>query len=250
MPANEAVRKRLLTWYRRHGRDLPWRRSRDPYHIWISEVMLQQTQVETVIPYYHRFLNAFPDVAALAAAPQSAVLKHWEGLGYYARARNLHKAAQQVVQEHGSQLPRTPEDLRRLPGIGRYTAAAVASIAFGQDTVALDGNLHRVLCRLFAIDDDPGRPNTQRTLEYLALSMLPAGQAGDFNQALMDLGATLCRRSRPACDDCPVAADCVARREGRQAELPAPRPRREARPSGNAPRPAWPRRPGCAPRRP
>jgi A/G-specific adenine glycosylase len=212
--------QRLLDWYQDHRRDLPWRRTQDPYAVWVAEIMLQQTRVETVVQYYERFLGRFPSAETLAAAPLSDILKAWEGLGYYARARNLHKAAQQVIQEHGGQLPTTPKDLRRLPGIGRYTAAAIASIAFDQDAVALDGNLRRVLCRLFAIDDDPGRPNTQRTLEHLALSMLPAGQAGDFNQALMDLGAMVCTPTKPRCLICPLSHQCQARREGIQNELP------------------------------
>lgn len=211
---------RLLAWYERHQRDLPWRCTHDPYAIWIAEIMLQQTRVETVIVYYRRFLTRFPTMASLAAAPLDDVLKTWEGLGYYARARNLHKAARWVVQELDGHLPPTPEALLFLPGVGRYTAAAIASIAFGYDAVALDGNLHRVLCRLFAIDDDPGRPNTQRVLEKLAMSMLPSGRAGDFNQALMDLGATICISTKPRCLLCPLLNPCQARREGIQDELP------------------------------
>ena len=213
------IGQRLLDWYAHHRRDLPWRRTRDPYAIWVSEIMLQQTRVETVLAYYERFMARFPTLADLAVAPLDDVLKAWEGLGYYARARNLHSAARQVVMQDHSEMPRTPEALRRLPGVGQYTAAAVASIAFGYDAIALDGNLRRVLCRLFAIDDDPGRPNTQRALERLAELMMPPGRAGDFNQALMDLGAMLCTKT-PRCLLCPVDDWCWARREGIQNALP------------------------------
>jgi A/G-specific adenine glycosylase len=215
-----AVGHRLLDWYERHRRDLPWRRSRDPYAIWVAEIMLQQTRVETVIEYYERFLVRFPSVHALATAPLDDVLKAWEGLGYYARARNLHKAAQHVLKQWDGRLPNTVDELVGLPGIGRYTAAAIASIAFDQDTIALDGNLNRVLCRLFAIDDDPGRSNTRRALETLALSMMPSGQANSFNQALMDLGALICTPAPPRCLLCPLMDWCRARREGIQNELP------------------------------
>lgn len=214
------IGQRLLDWYERHRRDLPWRRTRDPYAIWVSEIMLQQTRVDTVINYFERFLVRFPTLADLASASLDDVLKAWEGLGYYARARNLHKAARHVMEQHHSEMPETPEALRNLPGVGRYTAAAVASIAFGYDAVALDGNLRRVLCRLFGIDDDPGRPNTQRILERLAVSMLPSGRAGDFNQSLMDLGAMICTSTAPRCLLCPVIGWCQARREGIQNELP------------------------------
>lgn len=212
--------QRLLAWYDAHRRNLPWRNTEDPYAIWVAEVMLQQTQVETVRGYYSRFMERFPTVAALAAASLDDVLKAWEGLGYYARARNLHAAARQVVLESGGHVPASFEALKRLPGVGRYTAAAVASIAFGRDAVALDGNLRRVLCRLFSIDDDPGRPSTQRRLEKLALGMMPAGRASEFNQALMDLGAMVCRSTRPRCLICPLTETCKSRLEGIQDELP------------------------------
>jgi A/G-specific adenine glycosylase len=214
------IGQRLLAWYEAHCRDLPWRRTEDPYAIWVAEIMLQQTRVDTVIHYYQRFLASFPTMEALAAAPLESVLKAWEGLGYYARARNMHKAAQHITQNLGGQLPAAPEDLRLLPGIGDYTAAAIASIAFGYEAIALDGNLRRVLCRIFAIDDDPGRPNTQRLLERLAQAMLPAGRAGDFNQTLMDLGATICTPSKPRCLICPILTLCQANQEGIQNDLP------------------------------
>jgi A/G-specific adenine glycosylase len=214
------IGRKLLAWYERNSRDLPWRRATDPYAIWVAEIMLQQTRVEVVVAYYERFLARFPSLESLATAPLDDVLKAWEGLGYYARARNLHAAARQVVQELGGHLPATPEALLLLPGVGRYTAAAIASIAFGHDTVALDGNLHRVLCRLFAIDDDPGRPKTQRQLENLACAMLPPGRASDFNQALMDLGAIVCTPAHPHCLICPLLDLCQARQQGLQNDLP------------------------------
>jgi A/G-specific adenine glycosylase len=210
----------LLAWYERHQRNLPWRRTQDPYAIWVAEIMLQQTRVETVLDYYGRFLDRFPTIEALASAALDDVLKAWEGLGYYARARNLHAAARWLVKELNGQLPESDEALLHLPGVGRYTAAAIASIAFGQNAIALDGNLGRVLCRIFAIDDDPGRPKTQRQLERLALAMVPAGRAGDFNQALMDLGATTCTPTNPRCLICPLMNVCLAQKEGIQNELP------------------------------
>jgi A/G-specific adenine glycosylase len=215
-----AIGQRVLAWYERHRRDLPWRRTRNPYAIWVAEIMLQQTRVDTVIGYYECFLARFPTAEALAHAPLDKVLKAWEGLGYYARARNLHAAARQVVEEHGGELPRTADDLSRLPGIGAYTAAAITSIAFGHDAVALDGNLRRVLCRIFAIDDDPGRSSTQRRLERLGLAILPPGRAGDFNQALMDLANAICTASNPRCLICPLMNRCQAQREGIQHALP------------------------------
>jgi A/G-specific adenine glycosylase len=215
-----AIGQRLLDWYKSHRRDLPWRRTQDPYAIWVAEIMLQQTRVDTVIPYYERFLTLFPSLESLAAASVDEVLKAWEGLGYYARARNLHAAACQVVQELGGHLPPSAEGLIRLPGVGRYTAGAIASIAFGQDVVALDGNLRRVLCRIFAIDDDPGRPSTQRRLEELGLAMLSPGSAGDLNQSLMDLGTSICTPTNPRCLICPLMNLCQAQQEGIQDELP------------------------------
>lgn len=210
----------LLAWFRRRRRDMPWRRTRDPYAIWISEIMLQQTRVTAVTPYYLRFLEQFPTVEALAAARLDVVLKYWEGLGYYTRARNLHRAAQIVVREFGGRLPGTAEGLRSLPGIGRYTAGAVASIAFGLDEPVLDGNVTRVLCRVFRIAEPPKDDAVQRTLWRLARKLIPPGEAGDFNQAMMELGATICQPRNPRCDECPVQAFCRAYRAGDQAELP------------------------------
>ena len=208
----------LITWQRRHGRHgLPWQGGHDPYRVWLAEVMLQQTQVAAVIPYYQRFLARFPDLEALAAASQDEVLRLWSGLGYYARGRNLHAAARVVAARGG--FPRTAEGLAALPGIGRSTAAAIAVFAFGRRAAILDGNVKRVLARRFGIDGDKAQ-------WPLAESLLPARGLRAYTQALMDLGATVCTRAHPACERCPVAARCIARREQRIGELPARRARR------------------------
>lgn len=210
----------LLPWYARHKRDLAWRRTRDPYKIWISEVMLQQTQVATVLPYYDRWLKAFPTVEALARAPQDRVLKVWEGLGYYARARNLQRAARDIVSRHAGKFPRRLEAIRSLPGIGPYTAGAIASIAFNQRAPVLDGNVTRVLTRLAADSSDVTRPETRRRLESLELSLIPEGKARDFNQALMELGATVCLPRRPLCPVCPASSLCKAYGSGQVTQFP------------------------------
>lgn len=226
MPISHPFTERLIAWQKVAGRhDLPWQKTRDPYRIWLSEIMLQQTQVATVIPYYQRFLSSFPDVMALAAAPIEAVIEHWAGLGYYARARNLHRCAQQVATVHAGKFPNSAEQLIELAGIGRSTAAAIAAFAFGQRAAILDGNVKRVLCRQFGIEGFPGSTAVDRSLWALAESLLPESDIETYTQGLMDLGATLCTRNRPRCTDCPLSADCVARRDGRQAELPASRPR-------------------------
>lgn len=221
-----AFAKRLLTWFAAEARDLPWRHDRVPYRVWLAEVMLQQTQVDTVVPYYERFLARFPTVEALAAAPLEDVLKLWEGLGYYSRVRNLHAAARQVVAQHGGQIPGTFEALLTLPGVGRYTAGAVASIAFGHDVPAVDGNVRRVLARVFAVREDVSRSAVQRNMEALAENLLPPGRAGAFNEALMELGATVCTPHAPKCDRCPLHALCQAHAAGEQASLPVKRARR------------------------
>lgn len=219
--------RKIVAWQRKHGRhDLPWQRSRDPYRAWLAEVMLQQTQVRTVIPYYRRFLARFPSVRALANAPQGEVLRLWSGLGYYARARNLHAAARAVVREHCGRIPRTAAQLVSLPGVGRSTAAAIAAFAFGERAAILDGNVKRLLARCFGIDGYPGERAVESRLWQLAGSLLPRSSLAAYTQALMDLGATVCTRSRPECGRCPVRAQCVALREGRIASLPAPRPRK------------------------
>jgi A/G-specific adenine glycosylase len=219
----------LIRWQKRAGRhDLPWQQQgrADPYRIWLSEIMLQQTQVATVIPYYRRFLARFPDLARLAAAPAEDVMALWSGLGYYARARNLQQAAQAIVAGHGGRFPQRIEDIAALPGIGRSTAAAIAVFAFGARAAILDGNVRRVLARAFGIEGFPGEKAVEARLWALAESLLPQRELAAYTQGLMDLGATLCTRSKPRCGDCPVAAQCVARREDRVAELPTPRARR------------------------
>jgi len=216
---------RLLAWHKRHGRhDLPWQGTRDAYRIWVSEIMLQQTQVAAVIPYYSRFLERFPDIAALAGAPQDEVLRLWSGLGYYSRARNLQHAAQLVAEQHDGVFPRTLENIEALPGIGRSTAAAIAAFAYGTRAPILDGNVKRVLARHFAVAGFPGEKRVEARLWQLAEEQLPRRAIGRYTQAMMDLGATLCTRAKPACADCPLAASCQALALGRVREFPAPRP--------------------------
>jgi A/G-specific adenine glycosylase len=212
------IRRKLLRWYRKHKRDLPWRRTQDPYQIWISEIMLQQTRVAAVIPYYERFLTLFPDVSALASAREQHLLAAWAGLGYYSRARNLQKAARAIVQ-----LPEFPGNyaaLRELPGVGDYTAAAVASIAFGMPHAALDGNVFRVLSRVVAERGDIKSQGVRRRLGALAESLLDRRRPGEFNQALMELGATVCAPKHPLCGECPVCSDCQGRDQGLENQLP------------------------------
>jgi len=216
-------RRRLLAWFRRNARNLPWRRTRDPYRIWVSEILLQQTRIEAVIPYYNRFIETFPTVAALAAAGQDEVLKAWEGLGYYSRARHLHAAARILVDECGGRFPKTSEGWRKLPGVGPYTAAAVASIAFGEPAPALDGNVQRVLARLFAVTSRIDKSATRRHLRWLAEALISPKAPGDFNQAMMDLGASICTPKRPRCRECPVRRYCRAYATGRQEDLPVRR---------------------------
>jgi A/G-specific adenine glycosylase len=228
-PAPAALRRALLRWYDRHQRDLPWRRSpADAYRQWLAECMLQQTTVAAVRPYYEKFTSRFPDVAALAAAPLDEVLRLWAGLGYYARARHVHAAARVVVQKHAGIFPDSVQELLALPGIGRYTAGAIASIAFGRRAAAVDGNVRRVLSRLYASAESLTAPRADRRLWQLAEVLVPQRRCGDFNQALMDLGATVCTPRQPACTSCPLAAHCAARLSGRTAQLPGPgrRPRR------------------------
>lgn len=221
----ETLRTSFLEWYDAHRRDLPWRRIRDPYAIWLSEVMLQQTQVATVIPYWERFLQAFPTVESLAKASLPDVLSQWRGLGYYSRARNLQRAAHEIVSRFQGQLPRTIPELLSLPGFGRYTAGAVASIAFGQEAPVVDGNVARVFSRLFEIEGAPGDPEREKQLWSIAENLVPGNRPGDLNQALMELGATLCRLEAPLCLLCPVRDQCQALRKGRIAQLPPRRVR-------------------------
>jgi len=221
----------LLAWYHENARDLPWRRTRDPYAILVSELMLQQTRVETVLDRYERFLERFPSFANLAAAEVDDVLAEWSGLGYYRRARSLHSLAQAVVEQHGGRLPSDIDSLRALPGVGPYTAAAVASICFGIPELAIDGNIARVLCRLGAIEEDPKKSSAQRRLRDLASAQMSAHRAGDFNQALMELGARVCVPRSPRCGDCPVPDMCAARWLGIESQIPPSRrqPIREVR---------------------
>ena len=223
-PEPTAVARALLAHYGHTKRDMPWRQTRDPYAIWISEIMLQQTRVATVIAYYERWLQRFPTLTALAQAPVDDVLSAWAGLGYYSRARNLHKGAREVVERYGGQLPSTAEQLRTLPGIGRYTAGAISSIAFNQQEPVVDGNVLRVLSRVYEIDTPIKSSATQREIWELARQLVPAEAPGDFNQALMELGATLCTPSSPSCLLCPLgggaAGLCGAAAAGRQQELP------------------------------
>jgi A/G-specific adenine glycosylase len=217
----------LIAWQKRHGRhDLPWQQTRDAYAIWLSEIMLQQTQVAAVIPYYRRFLERFPDIAALAAAPADDVLALWSGLGYYSRARNLHRAAQIVVAEHGGSFPQTLEAVMALPGIGRSTAAAILVFAFGRRGAILDGNVKRVLARVRGIAGYPGESAVAAQLWAQAELLLPKTGLRAYTQGLMDLGATVCVRRNPRCAECPVQTLCVAQRSGRTAELPTPKPRK------------------------
>jgi len=218
---------RLLAWHKRHGRhDLPWQGTRDAYRIWVAEIMLQQTQVAAVIPYYRRFLERFPDIATLAGAPQDEVLRLWSGLGYYSRARNLQRAAQLLAERHGGAFPRALEKIEALPGIGRSTAAAIAAFAYGTRAPILDGNVKRVLARHFAVAGFPGEKFVENRLWQLAEEQLPARAAGRYTQAMMDLGATLCTRAKPRCTDCPLAQSCRALALGRVKDFPAPRPLR------------------------
>jgi A/G-specific adenine glycosylase len=226
LPELRKFRRRLLAWFAARKRDLPWRRTKDPYHIWLSEIMLQQTRVAAVVPYYESFLTRFPDMQALARARIEAVLSHWAGLGYYSRAKNLHRAAQEIVTRHDGHFPREFDAALALPGIGRYTAAAVLSIAYDQPLAVLDGNVARVLARLGALRGDLRAPAHWRKLEATAQHLLARNAPGDWNQALMELGATVCIPKSPKCEECPVAGCCLARKRGIAGQLPDARKKR------------------------
>ena len=221
-----AIKQGLLAWYRREKRDLPWRDTTDPYHVLLSEFMLQQTQVKTVIPYYRRFLRDFPTVQDLARTPRDRVLKAWEGLGYYTRARNLHRTAQYIVDRFNGAVPDVYDDLSSLPGFGPYTTAAVLSIAYDRDYAVLDGNVIRVLCRLFDIQDDIAQTRTRTHLQKLADKLLHSGDAGEYNQAIMELGATVCRPRAPRCSSCPIDEHCAAFQAGTAESLPVRAPKK------------------------
>ncbi len=217
---------RVLSWFERHGRkDLPWQQDVTPYRVWVSEIMLQQTQVQTVIPYFNAFMQRFPDVLALADSEQDAVLSHWSGLGYYARARNLHKAARQIRDEHGGEFPQTFDELIALPGIGRSTAGAILSLALGQRHTILDGNVKRVLARHAAVDGWPGSTRVANTLWAVAEQQTPQENVAEYTQAMMDLGATLCTRSKPRCPNCPVSDDCKALASDSISDYPGRKPK-------------------------
>ncbi len=218
----------ILAWYEQHGRkDLPWQQPRSAYCVWISEIMLQQTRVATVIPYYERFMARFPDIADLAGAGQDQVLHYWSGLGYYARARNLHAAARRILEDHGGQFPESFEAVLALPGVGRSTAGAILALAFGQQHTILDGNVKRVLSRYYCVEGWPGQSAVQKKLWQLAELHTPDQRVMEYTQAIMDLGATVCTRTNPACNDCPLYAGCMARTNACQAAFPSPRPRRK-----------------------
>jgi A/G-specific adenine glycosylase len=223
-----SIRKNLLRWFRASRRDLPWRRHYRPYEVWISEVMLQQTQVKTVLPYYERWMARFPDIRSVAEAPEDTLLKHWEGLGYYSRARNIQKTAQILLRDYDGEVPAELSTLRKLPGIGPYTAAAILSLAFNQDHPVVDGNVKRVFARLHDMDKPVGDRESLRFIEESADRLLPRGEARDFNQALMELGAVVCTPRNPLCDDCPLAEECRSRLRGVVNERPVSAPRKTA----------------------
>src|SRR5215208_740753 len=218
---------KLLAWYHANKRTLPWRGHPSAYAVWVSEIMLQQTRVETVIPYFEKWMRLFPDIQALGQASEHDVLNAWEGLGYYSRARNLHRAAKLVLDQYSGEFPRDLDELRKLPGIGRYTLGAIASIAFGMDVSALDGNIKRVYARIFDVQEPVDTPAGEKILWQLADDYLPKGQAGDYNQALMDLGATICVPKNPRCLICPVMELCTARQNGTQNQRPVKNPKKD-----------------------
>ena len=214
------IGRKLLRWYAGHGRDLPFRKTKDPYKIWICEIIFQQTRIQQGIEHYNRFVERFPDAATLAEADEDEVLLYWKGLGYYSRAINIHKAAQQIKNEYGGTFPSGYEDILQLKGVGKYTAAAISSICFQGDFPAVDGNFYRVLSRVFADDYDISKPSAFAYFSLLAKRIMPEGEAGNFNQAMMDLGSEICRPKNPLCSECPVSEDCLAFQAGRVSEYP------------------------------
>lgn len=217
---NPDFSQNLVRWFKDNKRDLPWRRTNNPYYIWISEIMLQQTQVDTVIPYFNAFINQFPEPEILAQADESQVLKAWEGLGYYSRARNLHQGVKEVVESYGGHVPDNKKDIRSIKGIGPYTAGAILSIAFNQPEPAVDGNVMRVMSRVLLIDDDTSKQQTKQTFERILSDIIPEHEASAFNQGLMELGALICKPKQPLCEHCPVREQCLAFDEGVQTEYP------------------------------
>jgi len=222
-----AVQNKLLPWFTANKRSMPWRSNRTPYRVWISELMLQQTRVDQVIPYFHRFMKRFPSLKSLATAPQEEVLKIWEGLGYYSRARNLHKAAQLIRNDYKGRFPNTAENILKLPGVGNYTAAAIGSLAFNLDLAVLDGNVIRVLSRLFAYTRDTRSTTSKKELQQFADDLLVKGDAGNFNEAMMELGATVCLPKNPKCTDCPMAGVCLGNESGRPTDYPVKAPKKK-----------------------
>jgi A/G-specific adenine glycosylase len=216
----QKLNHQLLAWYNQHARDLPWRDSHDPYRIWISEVMLQQTRVETVIPYYQRWMMTFPDLARLAASGENEVMQLWEGLGYYGRVRNILKTSHILIKDNQGRFPETIKELKALPGIGDYIAGALASIAFGQNEIALDGNGLRVIARVVDYKEPVNRPAAKADIRQVMQEMLPEGNAGDFNQAVMDLGSLICTVKNPQCNHCPIQSECLAFKLGTQSKVP------------------------------
>ena len=221
------VATRLLPWFAQNKRPMPWRSNRTPYRVWISELMLQQTRVDQVIPYFNRFMKRFPSLKSLAAASQEEVLKQWEGLGYYSRARNLHKAARIIVADHKGRFPKTAAEILALPGVGSYTAAAIGSLAFNLDLAVLDGNVIRVLSRLFAYTQDTRSSAAKKELQQLADTLLVKGDAGNFNEAMMELGATICLPRNPRCGDCPISSVCLGHESGRPTDYPVKAPKKK-----------------------
>lgn len=226
----ESISQKLLPWFHENRRDLPWRTDRDPYKVWVSEIMLQQTQVDTVIPYYNRFIAKFPTLQALAEATDEEVLKLWEGLGYYSRVRNLHSAVREVSREYGGVVPDEKEEISRLKGVGPYTAGAILSLAYGKPEPAVDGNVMRVITRLFAMEDDITKSATRAKIENIVQQLIPADEPGAFNEALMELGALICKPRDPACEHCPVVDQCMAREAGVHEQLPVKKKNKPVRP--------------------
>lgn len=223
----DAIKSSLLPWFSANKRAMPWRSNRTPYRVWISELMLQQTRVDQVIPYFNRFMKRFPSLKSLAEAPQEEVLKQWEGLGYYSRARNLHKAAQLIVSEHNGRFPKTEEEILKLPGVGSYTTAAIGSLAFNLDLAVLDGNVIRVISRLHAYTKDTRTTPAKKELQQWANTLLVKGEAGNFNEAMMELGATICLPKNPNCEACPLTSKCLARVSGRPTDYPVKAPKKK-----------------------
>ncbi len=227
MDKKRAIKTQLLPWFAENKRSMPWRSNRTPYRVWISELMLQQTRVDQATPYFRRFMKRFPSLTSLASASQEDVLKMWEGLGYYSRARNLHKASRIIVEEMNRRFPSDYDDLIKLPGVGSYTAAAIGSLAFNQDLAVLDGNVIRVLSRLYAYTQDTRSSAARAELQQMAENLLVKGEAGNYNEAMMELGATVCLPMNPKCDVCPVTPACLAARSGRPTDYPVKAPRKK-----------------------